>query len=174
MQISVKDFYKVAGILNDNKKDVGDEIIKDIHKTNAELMDEEFETPLKKETVNEFLSLVFGREEFDKRLLDSLEDALAVAPANGDVVVNVTRKDLEAIQFAFQEEFNQTSDSDLKEKMVELAKDVSTTDIDKIDTVELPDSVVNSLILVNDKESKAMLDSITEKYSDVSRPRPKM
>lgn len=174
MQISVRDFHKVAGILSDNKKDVSDEIIKDIHKTYAKLMNEEFETPLKKETVNEFLSLAFGRDEFDKRLLDSLEDALAVAPVNGDVIVSVTRKDLEAIQFAFQEEFNQTSDNDLKEKMIKLAKDASTTDIDKIDTVELSDSVVNSFTLVNDKESKAMLDSITDKYSDVSRPRPKM
>lgn len=174
MQISVRDFHKVAGILSDNKKDVSDEIIKDIHKTYAELMNEEFETPLKKETVNEFLSLAFGREVFDKQLLDSLEDALAVAPANGDVIVNVTRKDLEAIQFAFHEEFNQTSDNNLKEKMITLAKDVSTTDIDKIDTVELSDSVVNSFTLVNNKESKAMLDSIADKYSDVSRPRPKM
>lgn len=174
MQISVRDFHKVAGILKDNKKDVSNEIIEDIYRTHAELMDEEFETPLKKETVNEFLSLAFGREEFDKRLLDSLEDALAVAPAIGDVIVSVARKDLEAIQFAFREEFNQTSDNELKEKMITLAKDVSTADIDKIDTVELPDSVVNSFMLVNDKELKAMLDGIMEKYSDVSRPRPKI
>jgi len=174
MQISVRDFHKVAGILSDNKKDVSDEIIEDIHKTHAELMDEEFETPLKKETVNEFLSLAFGREVFDKQLLDSLEDALAVAPANGDVIVSVTRKDLEAIQFAFQEEFNQTSDNNLKEKMIKLGKDASTTDIDKIDTVELSDNVVNSFTLVNDKESKAILDSITGKYLDISRPRSKM
>jgi len=174
MQISVSDFHKVAGILNDNKKDLSDEVIKDVHKTYAELMNEEFETPLKKETVNEFLSLAFGREEFDKGILDNLEDALSLAPANGDVIVNVTRKDLEAIQFAFKEEFNQTSDNDLKEKMIGLAKDVSTADIDKIDTVELSENIINSFALVNNKESKAMLDSITDKYSDVSRPRPKM
>lgn len=174
MQISVSDFHKVAVILNDSKKDVGDEVIKDIHKTYAGLMDEEFETPLKKETVKEFLSLAFGREEFGKELLDNLEDALAVAPANGDVIVNVTRKDLESIQFAFREEFNQTSDSDLKEKMIGLAKDVSTADIDKIDTVELSENIVNSFAQVNNKESKAILDSITDKYSEVSRPRPKM
>lgn len=165
MQITVNDFYTVAHVAHENRLMIPDEVFKEINKTMASVSREEFETILKRKTINNFVQLTFGNDYYDSNFVKYLDEKVASTDVNSDVVVSVNREQLDAMKSAFEMEFNDTSDPERKEKMVKYARDVSTTEMDKIDTIEFNDSVINTLKELPLKYMNKELEDVTVKYN---------
>ena len=165
MQITVNDFYTIAKIAHENRLVVPDDIFKEINKTIVSLTREEFETTLKRKTINSFVKLTFGNDFYDNSFIKYLDEKVASTGVNSDVVVNVNREQLDAMKSAFEMEFNDTSDQERKEKMVKYARDVSTTEIDKVDTVDFSDNILNNLKELPLKYMNDDLEKVIVKYN---------
>jgi len=165
MQITVNDFYTIAKIAHENRLVVPDDIFKEINKTMVSLSREEFETTLKRKTINSFVKLTFGNDYYDSNFVKYLDEKVASTDVNSDVVVSVNREQLDAMKSAFEIEFNDTSDQERKEKMVKYARDVSTTEIDKVDTIDFNDSVINALKELPLKYMNKELEDVIVKYN---------
>lgn len=165
MQITVNDFYTVAKVAHENRLMVSDDIFKEINKTMTDLSREEFDTVLKRKTINNFVKLTFGNDYYDSNFIKYLDEKVASTDVNSDVVVSVNREQLDAMKSAFEMEFNDTSNQERKEKMIKYARDVSTTEIDKVDTIDLNDSVINTLKELPLKYMNKELEDVIVKYN---------
>lgn len=165
MQITVNDFYTIAKVAHENRLIVSDDVFKEINKTMTTLSREEFETTLKRKTINNFVKLTFGNDFYDNDFIKYLDEKVASTDVNSDVVVSVNREQLDAMKSAFEIEFNDTSDQERKEKMIKYARDVSTTEIDKVDTIEFNDSVINTLKELPLKYMNKELEDVIVKYN---------
>ncbi len=165
MQITVNDFYTVAKVAHENRLMVSDDVFKEINKTMTDLSREEFDTVLKRKTINNFVKLTFGNDYYDSNFIKYLDEKVASTDVNSDVVVSVNREQLDAMKSAFEMEFNDTSNQERKEKMIKYARDVSTTEIDKVDTIDLNDSVINTLKELPLKYMNKELEDVIVKYN---------
>lgn len=165
MQITVNDFYTVAKVAHENRLIISDDVFKEINKTMTTLSREEFDTILKRKTINNFIKLTFGNDYYDSNFVKYLDEKLASTDVNSDVVVSVNREQLDAMKSAFEMEFNDTSDKERKEKIVKYARDVSTTEIDKVDTIDFNESVINTLKELPLKYMNKELEDIIVKYN---------
>lgn len=165
MQIIVNDFYTIAKVAHENRLIVSDDVFKEINKTMITLSREEFETTLKRKTINNFVKFTFGNDFYDNDFIKYLDEKVASTDVNSDVVVSVNREQLDAMKSAFEMEFNDTSDQERKEKMIKYARDVSTTEIDKVDTIEFNDSVINTLKELPLKYMNKELEDVIVKYN---------
>ena len=94
MQITVNDFYTVAKVAHENRFIVSDDVFKEINKTMTTLSREEFDTILKRKTINNFIKLTFGNDYYDSNFVKYLDEKLASTDVNSDVVVSVNREQL--------------------------------------------------------------------------------
>lgn len=164
MQITVNDFYTVAKVAHENRLMVSDDVFKEINKTMTDLSREEFDTVLKRKTINNFIKLTFGNDYYDSNFIKYLDEKVASTDVNSDVVVSVNREQLDAMKSAFEMEFNDTTDPERKEKMIKYARDVSTTDIDKVDTVDFNGSILATLKDLPLKYMKDDLEKVIVRY----------
>lgn len=173
MQITVQDFHILAKAAHNNKSVIHEDAISEINKTYVSLYNEEFDTILKRKTIKRFIKLAFGNEYYDSNFLAHLDDKLAATSIDSDVALTVSRKQLDDMDTAFKMEFSDTNDQEQKEKMVKCARDVSTYEIDKIDTVDLSDEVVKSLKNAELHDMKEDVERVLLKYESVPVKRPK-
>lgn len=165
MKITINEFDTLSRVALNNMQNFNVEIFDELSKKSMEILEEEITIPLKRNTVDTFVNLTFGDTFFDSSFIKYLDQTSEKTDKNSDIIATLSRKRLGEMEFAFDREKSDTFDSERKKEMDYYIKDVSAEKINKVDTIEVSKSLVETISNANIKNISFEDSIITEQFA---------
>lgn len=171
MKIKVSEFEALARVATSNMLNFDVSVFEEIQNKTEQIGKEEFDLPLKRETVKEYVSLAFGDNVLNQDYVKKIDELYHSSDKNSDIVVPTSRVLLAEMEFSFDKEKQETFSSERKAQMERCMKDVNVEDLDKKDTIEVSRSFVEKISTAKVKEITFDDSIVTEKFALGIKPK---
>lgn len=171
MKIKVSEFEALARVATSNMLNFDVSIFEEIQNKTEEIGKEEFDLPLKRETVKEYVSLAFGDNVLNQDYVRKIDELYHATNKDSDIVVPTSRILLAEMEFSFDKEKQETFSAERKSQMERCMKDVSVQELDKQDTIEVSRSFVEKVSTAKVKEITFDDSIVTENFALSLKPK---